>query len=117
MEQKQQQFVVIGGGPAGLTAAYELTRHAQRPIVLEKDNIVGGIARTGGAHQDHTQPGLRLHCRIRLRGNIGLEHPHLASGGGGAGDSEQTQGDETDDKCAHWLQYRTFFLKLPRPNT
>lgn len=40
------QFVIIGGGPAGLTAAYELTRHQQRPIVLEKLDKVGGIART-----------------------------------------------------------------------
>jgi protoporphyrinogen oxidase len=38
--------VVIGGGPAGLTAAYELTKHGLRPTVLEKGNMVGGLART-----------------------------------------------------------------------
>jgi protoporphyrinogen oxidase len=43
----EKQVVVIGGGPAGLTAAYELvTKHNIRPIVLEKLDKVGGIART-----------------------------------------------------------------------
>ena len=35
----EKQFVVIGGGPAGLTAAYELTRFNFRPIVLEKREL------------------------------------------------------------------------------
>ncbi|MEE9384311.1 MAG: NAD(P)/FAD-dependent oxidoreductase [Nannocystaceae bacterium] len=38
--------IVIGAGPAGLTAAYELIRRGQRPLVIEKLAIVGGIART-----------------------------------------------------------------------
>ncbi|OSP52527.1 FAD-dependent oxidoreductase [Pseudoruegeria sp. SK021] len=40
--------VVIGGGPAGLTAAYELQKRSSdyRPIVFEGSNLVGGIART-----------------------------------------------------------------------
>jgi len=39
--------VIIGAGPAGLTAAYELlTRTDVRPIVLEKSTEVGGLART-----------------------------------------------------------------------
>lgn len=41
-----QQVIVIGGGPAGLTAAYELTKLNRRPIVLEKQDKVGGLART-----------------------------------------------------------------------
>jgi protoporphyrinogen oxidase len=38
--------VIIGGGPAGLTAAYELSKHAVPATVLEADNVVGGISRT-----------------------------------------------------------------------
>src|SRR5262249_40373710 len=40
------KVVIIGAGPAGLTAALELTDHGYRPIVLEKARLVGGIART-----------------------------------------------------------------------
>jgi protoporphyrinogen oxidase len=39
--------IIIGGGPAGLTAAYELLEHTDiHPIVLEATDDVGGIART-----------------------------------------------------------------------
>ncbi len=39
-------IVIIGAGPAGLTAAYELARHGRGGIILEADTVVGGIART-----------------------------------------------------------------------
>jgi protoporphyrinogen oxidase len=39
--------VIIGAGPAGLTAAHELvTRAGIRPIVLERSEYMGGISRT-----------------------------------------------------------------------
>ncbi len=37
---------IIGAGPAGLTAAYELLKRDIKPIVLEKDEHVGGLVRT-----------------------------------------------------------------------
>jgi protoporphyrinogen oxidase len=40
------EVVVIGAGPAGLTAAYELSRHDVRSTILEADSVVGGLART-----------------------------------------------------------------------
>src|SRR6187431_222944 len=38
--------VVVGAGPAGLTAAYLLSKAGARVTVLEGDNTVGGISRT-----------------------------------------------------------------------
>jgi protoporphyrinogen oxidase len=41
------QAIIIGGGPAGLTAAYELlTRTDVHPIVIERFDYMGGISRT-----------------------------------------------------------------------
>ncbi len=42
----EKQVVIIGAGPAGLTAAYELAKLNLHPIVLEKGERVGGLART-----------------------------------------------------------------------
>ncbi|MDT8069857.1 MAG: NAD(P)/FAD-dependent oxidoreductase [Terriglobia bacterium] len=42
-----KKAIIIGAGPAGLTAAYELlTRSDITPIVLEKSTFMGGISRT-----------------------------------------------------------------------
>jgi len=43
---EQRKVVIIGAGPAGLTAAYELSKHRVPAVVLEADNTVGGISRT-----------------------------------------------------------------------
>lgn len=43
----KERVVIVGAGPAGLTAAYELAKTGEYLItVLEKDDIVGGISRT-----------------------------------------------------------------------
>ena len=42
----QKQVVIIGAGPAGLTAAYELAKLDLSPLVIEKADKVGGLART-----------------------------------------------------------------------
>jgi len=41
------EVIIIGAGPAGLTAAYELVqRYGIRSTILESDSVVGGISRT-----------------------------------------------------------------------
>jgi len=59
-------IVIIGAGPAGLTAAYELIKQGIKPVVVDKDNKVGGLARTEeykgfrfdiGGHRFYTKVG------------------------------------------------------------
>lgn len=40
------QPVIIGAGPAGLTAGYELGKRGIHSTILESDKVVGGISRT-----------------------------------------------------------------------
>ena len=42
----KEPVVIIGAGPAGLAAAYELVGRGIRPLVLERASKAGGIART-----------------------------------------------------------------------
>src|SRR5207245_5672682 len=46
MNSTGEDAVVIGAGPAGLTAAYLLVKRGVRPTVLEADAQVGGLAKT-----------------------------------------------------------------------
>lgn len=67
MRNSETEVVIIGAGPAGLTAAYELCKEEIGSIVLEKDKVVGGISRTVnykgylfdiGGHRFFTKVGL-----------------------------------------------------------
>ena len=42
-----KKAIIIGGGPAGLTAAYELLKQTDiHPVVYEMEHEVGGISKT-----------------------------------------------------------------------
>jgi len=67
MPSGAKKVVVIGAGPAGLTAAYDLCKIGIPSVVLEKDNVVGGLARTGrfkGCHYDIG--GHRFFTKVKL---------------------------------------------------
>jgi protoporphyrinogen oxidase len=40
------EIVIVGAGPAGLTAAYQLSKAGVTSTVVEADDVVGGISRT-----------------------------------------------------------------------
>jgi protoporphyrinogen oxidase len=44
--EPRSSVIIVGAGPAGLTAAYESLKKDLRPTVVEKSGQVGGIART-----------------------------------------------------------------------
>lgn len=41
-----KSLVILGAGPAGLTAGYDAAQKGWHPVILEKANMVGGISRT-----------------------------------------------------------------------
>jgi protoporphyrinogen oxidase len=43
---RNESVVIIGGGPAGLSAAHECIKGGFKPVVLERADKVGGISRT-----------------------------------------------------------------------
>jgi protoporphyrinogen oxidase len=53
----QKEVVIIGAGPAGLTAAYELAKLDQRPLVLEERDNVGGLSCTENYRGFHFDMG------------------------------------------------------------
>ncbi len=51
------RVVIIGAGPAGLTAALELVRAGRQPLVVEHEQQVGGISRTINHHGNRMDLG------------------------------------------------------------
>jgi protoporphyrinogen oxidase len=83
----ESQCVIIGAGPAGLTAAYEFARLGRQCVVLEADSQVGGLARTVeyrgcrfdiGGHRFFTKVGIVNKLWRSVLGDDFLERPRLS---------------------------------------
>jgi protoporphyrinogen oxidase len=79
--------VIIGAGPAGLTAAYELSKHDIWSVVLEKSNTVGGLAQTAeykgylfdiGGHRFFTKVTLVEKMWQEVMGSDFISRPRLS---------------------------------------
>jgi protoporphyrinogen oxidase len=79
--------VILGAGPAGLTAAYELSSRGISCIVIERDDVVGGLAKTVdykgylfdlGGHRFYTKVQLVERLWHEVLGADFLERPRLS---------------------------------------
>jgi protoporphyrinogen oxidase len=84
---KHYPVAIVGAGPAGLTAAYELVKQGIAPVVLEKGDKVGGIARTEtykgyrfdiGGHRFYTKVAAVQQLWQEVLGNDFIKVPRLS---------------------------------------
>jgi len=87
IDSKQIPVVIIGVGPAGLTAAYELSKRSVGSVVLEELDDVGGLARTVnhqgclfdlGGHRFYTKVPVVEQLWNEVLGADMLERPRLS---------------------------------------
>ncbi len=79
--------IIVGAGPAGLTAAYELGRLRRPAMVFERDDTVGGLSRTVscdgyrfdiGGHRFYTKIAEIHELWLELLGEQLVERPRMS---------------------------------------
>lgn len=79
--------LIVGGGPAGLTTAYELNKYGKSSIVLEGGDDVGGLSKTCeykgyrfdiGGHRFFTKVDYVQELWIEILGDEFLSRPRLS---------------------------------------
>ncbi len=87
IHEGEDTAIVIGAGPAGLAAGAELLRQGVKPLVLEGDNIIGGISRTQnykgyhfdmGGHRFYTKSKEVKELWEEILGDEFLKRPRLS---------------------------------------
>ena len=69
-----QSVAILGGGPAGLTAAYRLIRHGYRVTIVDRGPTVGN-ALSGGDLQNGPEPFTILGCHRATHALLHSLHP------------------------------------------
>ncbi len=46
MTFRSHNYCIVGAGPAGLTLAYHLVQAGQRVVMIERDALAGGLAKS-----------------------------------------------------------------------
>lgn len=86
MKKHKKHIVVLGAGLAGLAAAYELVKADHKVTVFEKEEAVGGLARTiekngfrfdTGPHRWYTKNDMVNTWMLKLLGNEVIKVPRL----------------------------------------
>src|SRR3982750_4879806 len=87
VQEGADPIVIIGAGPAGLTAAYQLVAQGRAVRVVEQDDQVGGIARTVeykgfrfdiGGHRFFTKVAGGNELGRTMLGTVFLPQPRLS---------------------------------------
>ncbi len=69
MATSSDRIVIIGAGINGLVAAYHLAKAGFKPVVLERRNVIGGLAVTEEIHPGFKAPTL-MHSLGPFAGNL-----------------------------------------------
>lgn len=86
MNKRKQHILILGAGLAGLAAGYELVKSGCRVTIVEKEESVGGLARTiekdgfrfdSGPHRWYTKNDMVNTWMLRLMGNEVIKVPRL----------------------------------------
>ena len=75
-KNKKNEVVIIGAGPAGLTAAYYLLKNTKdyKVTILEEENVAGGISKTITYHGNKMDlGGHRFFSKNRIVNDIWKE--------------------------------------------